>query len=253
MRVEEQNFANLIKEAWNTPFTGWDFSFLYQRKTDAVVSWSYSSEVKKRLTGVSNLLDMGTGGGELLSTLVPLPKQTYATEGYSPNLKIAEERLEPIGVKLVSMVHDQENRTLPFAPGYFDMVINRHECFTAQEIYRILKPTGVFLTQQCGGYGEVNLIEFFIGKIEPMDWTVDIAATQLEKAGFLISIKEEEFPEYRFYDIGAVVYYLKAIPWMVKDFCPEKYKAKLFAMHEYIQSKGYFSVKDQRFLIEATK
>lgn len=253
MRAEEQNFADLVKEAWNTPFTGWDFSFLNQRKTDVVVPWNYSSEVKKRLTGVSNLLDMGTGGGELLSTLAPLPKQTYATEGYAPNVKIAEGRLGPIGVKLVSMVHDQENRALPFESGYFDMVINRHECFTAKEVYRILKPTGIFLTQQCGGYGEVDLIEFFIGKIEPLDWTVDIAATQLEKAGFSICVKEEEFPEYRFYDIGAVVYYLKAIPWMVEDFEPGKYEAKLFEMHECIQSKGYFSVKDQRFLIEATK
>ncbi|GGL48999.1 hypothetical protein GCM10014719_57780 [Planomonospora parontospora subsp. antibiotica] len=34
------------------------------------------------LTGAPSLLDLGTGGGEFLSGLAPLPPRTAATEGY---------------------------------------------------------------------------------------------------------------------------------------------------------------------------
>jgi hypothetical protein len=35
-----------------------------------------------------SLLDMGTGGGELLASMAPLP-DVWATEGYPPNVPIA--------------------------------------------------------------------------------------------------------------------------------------------------------------------
>lgn len=55
----------------------------------------------------------------------------------------------------------------------------------------------------------------------------------------------------RFYDIGAVIYYLKAIPWQIPDFSVEKYKHPLQQMHEHIQCKGYIDFIQHRFLIEA--
>lgn len=66
-----------------------------------------------------------------------------------------------------------------------------------------------------------------------------------------IARKLEEFPTQRFYDVGALVYYLKAIPWQVLGFNVKQYEDELFHIHTEIQSKGFFDVKEHRFMIQA--
>ena len=86
-----------------------------------------------------------------------------------------------------------------------------------------------------------------------MDWTATIASQQLKDAGLRVGDVQEVYPTYEFRDIGAVVYYLRAVPWLLEDFSVDKYRERLFAMHLHIQEHGAFCVKDQRFLIEAIK
>ena len=52
-------------------------------------------------------------------------------------------------------------------------------------------------------------------------WSLEAACSELEETGFTILEAKEEFPFQRFYDIGAIVYYLKAIPWQIPDFTIE--------------------------------
>ena len=54
-------------------------------------------------------------------------------------------------------------------------------------------------------------------------------------------------------DIGAIVYYLKAVPWQVADFNVSTYKDRLERVHEFIQNHGGFEVHAHRHLIVATK
>lgn len=176
-----------------------------------------------------------------------------ATETYPPNVAIARERLEPLGVDLRDTSDDPDNRNLPFDDAAFDLVINRHEAYVPAEVFRILKPGGHFVTQQCGGYGEVDLIEYFKGRIEPMDWTAAVASRQLSEVGFEIIDSQEVYPEYSFLDVGAVVYTFMAIPWLLEDFTIERYQGRLLAMYEHIQKHGSFTVRDQRFFVEAVK
>ncbi|HHV95300.1 MAG TPA: class I SAM-dependent methyltransferase [Clostridiaceae bacterium] len=133
----DELFNYLIGEA-NKKFEGWDFSYLEStgRMQEFPLRWNYRNKVKSRMSGISSLLDMGTGGGEFLSSLVPLPEYTCATEGYEPNIPVARKRLEPLGVK-VYRVDDDE--FLPFNDETFDLVINRHESYSAKEVKRILK------------------------------------------------------------------------------------------------------------------
>ena len=91
----------------------------------------------------SSLLDIGTGGGEFLSSLAPLPKIVYATEGYEPNIPIARKRLEPLGVKVYKVDSDEN---LPF-DNSFDLVINRHDRILKKRYIEYLKG-GIFVTQQ---------------------------------------------------------------------------------------------------------
>jgi SAM-dependent methyltransferase len=250
---QDPTFDRLVSEALAAPFEGWDFSWLKGRKTELDLPWDYVARVKQRIRSVDSMLDMGTGGGEVLASLAPLPPHTCATEGYAPNIPVARRRLEALGVTVYDTTDDQENARLPFADEEFDLVINRHESYVPAEIRRILRPDGRFITQQCGGYGEVDVIEFFQGPTEPMDSTLVTASRQLEEAGFLVLDGQEVYPEYKFLDIGAVVYYLRAIPWLLDDFTVERYRDRLIAMHEHIQKHGGFTVKNQPFFIAAER
>ncbi len=55
----------------------------------------------------------------------------------------------------------------------------------------------------------------------------------------------------RFYDIGALVFHLKAIPWQVPNFDIETHIIGLYNIHQIIQSKGFFDVEQHRFIIKA--
>jgi len=249
----KSTFDELVSEALAAHFEGWDFSWLAGRRTDYSLPWDYAALVKSRMRGIDSMLDVGAGGGEVLASLTPFPPHVYATEAFPPNVVIARERLEPLGVDLRDTSGDPNNQNLPFDDGSFDLVINRQDSYLPAEVFRILRPGGHFVTQQCGGYGEVDLIEYFKGKIEPFDWTAEVASKQLEEAGFEIIDSQEVYPKYSFLDIGAVVYTFRAIPWLLNDFTVEKYRDRLLEMHEHIQKHGGFTVKDQRFLIEARK
>lgn len=56
-----------------------------------------------------------------------------------------------------------------------------------------------------------------------------------------------------FFDVGAMVYFLRKVIWFVPDFAVEKYHDQLRALHEQIQASGPFIAYSRRFLIEACK
>src|SRR6516165_2957989 len=94
-------FEELEAEALAAPFSGWDFSWLDQRSTDEPLPWSYPEEVARYSGSAATMLDMGTGGGELLGQMRPRPVRTVATEGWPPNVPVAAARLRPLGIPVV--------------------------------------------------------------------------------------------------------------------------------------------------------
>jgi SAM-dependent methyltransferase len=165
---------------------------------------------------------------------------------------IAKKRLEPLGVQVIEPESDQE---LPFEDARFDLVLNRHESFTASEIHRVLKPGGLCITQQVGGRDNIRLNELLgAGTVLAYsDWTLEAAAGELESAGLRVVLQLEEYPDTVLSDIGAVVYYLKAIPWQIPDFRVEAYRPQLRTLHNLIQEKGELNIRSHRFYIEAQR
>ncbi len=243
-------FDQLIEAAQRQPFSGWDFSALAGRWRDEHPSWDYRRLVREKLPGVITLLDMGTGGGELLASFAPLPARTFATENYAPNVPIARQRLAPLGVEVLNLPSEG---LLPFDDGSFDLIINRHESYTAAEVYRLLRPGGCFLTQQVGGRDNMRLNEVLqaTSTFDYTQWILACALQEVEASGLQVVRQQEEFPKLSFYDIGAVVYYLKAIPWQIPDFTIEAYRPQLWALHQQIQAESALVVNSHRFLIEA--
>lgn len=101
MAGSHESFDRLIAEAVEAPFAGWDFSYLDGRRTEVALPWDYGARVRAAISDANSLLDMGTGGGEVLAALAPLPPSAYATEAYPPNIPVARERLGPLGVTVV--------------------------------------------------------------------------------------------------------------------------------------------------------
>ncbi len=245
-------FDQLMADA-NHPFAGWDFSHISAtgRMAEAPLSWSYASKLLMRLRKAQSLLDMGTGGGEFLSSLQPLPPHTCATEGYAPNIPVARQRLEPLGVQVYEVGEDGQ---LPFGDNQFDLVIDRHEYYDPTEVMRVLKPGRQFVTQQVGSTNE-NDLNVLMGaeKYQFANWTVDYAVQQLQDAGWRIVEQKEDYPIMRFFDVGAIVYYLKAIPWQIPDFSVEGYFDKLVEIHNHIEQHDYIDFHMDYFLIIAEK
>ena len=131
---------------------GWDFSHIAGRYTEQDdLPWDYRGVIEQYLTARMRLLDIDTGGGEFLLTLNHPRERIAATENYPPNVKLCKTVLLPLGIEFRE--GDGKGK-LPFGDGSFDMVINRHGDFNAEEIYRVLKPKGLFITQQVGAENE---------------------------------------------------------------------------------------------------
>jgi hypothetical protein len=56
-----------------------------------------------------------------------------------------------------------------------------------------------------------------------------------------------------FFDVAAVVVFLRKVPWTVPAFTTQKYRHQLSGLHHYIQEHGRFVARAQRYLIEARK
>jgi hypothetical protein len=74
-----------------------------------------------------------------------------------------------------------------------------------------------------------------------------------EDAGLIVTDLRAESLRAEFYDIGAVVYFLRKVIWNVPDFTVARYRDRLAALHERIQAEGAFVTYAKRFLIEARK
>ena len=249
---DSEFFDYLVREA-TVPFEGWDFSYLsrMKRMVDSPLEWSYRSKVWEHIRNAEAMLDMGTGGGEFLARLRPLPADTSATESYKPNILVAKKRLQPLGVSVYEVGDDG---AFPFDDERFDLVINRHEYYLESELVRVLKPGGYFLTQQVGAASEGNIRQL-LGSDEKKDisWNLSSALDGFASVSLEIVESKEQTYFIRFHDVGAIVYYLTAIPWEVPGFSVDKYFDALKRVHRAIHDRGYVDVNMDAFFLKAQK
>lgn len=245
-----ESFDRLVTAALQQPILGWDFSQIASRFSSQAPSWDYRERVIAALPGRRVLLDMDTGGGEWLSSLPDKPARVLATEKYTPNILIAKQRLAPLGIELFAL---EEDAKLPFDSASIDLIINRHGSFCAQEIARVLTPGGRFITQQVGGDNDVQLNQHLGANYgDHSGWNLTAAVQQLSATGLKIITQHEEYPLNTFQDIGAVVFYLQAVPWQVPSFSVATYRQQLLALHQLILQMGCLTIRGHRFFIECS-
>lgn len=231
-------------------FEGWDFSYIKDRYQEQKPPWDYIALAKELVKNSTELLDMATGGGEVFSQLAPFPKKTYAIEEWHPNVSVAEERLAPLGVKVIEVESDSD---LPFIDGQFDLIVNRHGGYNMKELNRILQKGGQFFTQQVGGGNLLDLMQFFESKQKwPLN-ALDKRISEFEENGFTIKRSEEWEGKTTFSDVGAVVYFLKAIPWVVDDFSVDSHLPYLERLQEKLEHDGKLTFVSTRYLLHVIK
>lgn len=246
--------SEILLEQWKkdegAPFSGWDFSYIKDRQIEEQTPWNYKALAKELIQKSKAVLDMGTGGGEIFSSFAPFPEHTVAIEGYEPNVIVAKKRLESLGVKVLEV---NESYELPFADGEFDLVLNRHSAFKASEVFRILNIGGSFLTQQVGGGNLDDLISAFDAVPKYKSWTLDNIEKEVGDVDFSIKEAKEWRGKIEFKDVGAIVYFLKAIPWAVEGFNVERNLRHLKKLQERIDKGERLIFTQVRFLIRAKK
>lgn len=237
-----------LKEEEKNTFKGWNFSYLENRWEEEDLPWNYKDIVKKYLNPDYKLLDMGTGGGEFLLSLKHPYNNTSVTEMWDPNVKLCKEKLEPLGIKVKQVFNDSE---LPFEDDKFDMIINRHASFDIKEVKRILKPNGIFITQQVGGKNNEKLSKELIKDFKQLFYedTLDNNLKELERNYFNILFAKEFFPYLRFKDIGAIVYFAKIIEWEFPNFSVDGCFDELCKLNKELDTKGYVESIEHRFII----
>ncbi len=234
-RMKESNRQELI-DFWKTeeqqPFEGWDFSYVEGRMIEDEPPLSFYNLASGLMKNSASVLDMGTGGGEFLLTLKKhWPDRVVVTEEYPPNLKLARDRLVPLGVEIVEAKLNSSD-SMPFGNGDFDLVLNRHSDLNPAEVGRILSPGGTFLIQQVHGLWATDLLAAF-DKQPPWPFaTPAFYARKLRNAGLMLEKVEEWTGRLSFKDVGAIVYYLKAVPWYVPGFAVETHLEYLFGLQD---------------------
>ena len=245
------SFDRLVAEADAVSVDGWDFSWLDGRASEERPPWGYQRLLGERMARAEVALDIQTGGGEVLAGVPTLAPVTVATESWSPNRKRARENLGPRGVTVVA---DQDRPPFPFADEVFDLVTSRHPVHAWwSEIARVLAPGGTYLSQEVGAASVFELIEYFLGPQPRQGRAPERSRAAAEEAGLEVVDLRSARLRMEFHDIGAVVYFLRKVIWMVPGFTVAEYRPRLRELHDQLEADGPFVAHSARFLIEARK
>jgi SAM-dependent methyltransferase len=248
----DRTFDELVAEGESVPVAGWDFSWFEGRAAEERPPWGYAALIGERMATASAALDIQTGGGEVLAGIPHPPEVLAATESWPPNVELARRHLAPLGAT-VAEVDDLAD--LPFPDESFDLVVSRHPTVVLwAQIARVLRPGGTYLSQQVGAGSNRELTAAMMGPQEVDQGRGSRrAVAEAEAAALAVVDLQERALRVEFYDIAAVIYFLRKVLWTVPGFTVAAYRDQLARLHDQIRSQGPFVAHSRRILIEARK
>ena len=139
---------------------GWDFSHIHGRyEEEDDLPWDYRQVIDESRVDSMKLLDFDTGGGEFLLSIGHPFANTTATEGYPPNVELCKKELLPLGIDFKEC---DDASKIPFDDSSFDIILNRHGDFDPSENFRLLRPNGIFITEQVGSENDRDLVKMVL-------------------------------------------------------------------------------------------
>lgn len=250
--MSREELLNQWREEAARGMSGWDFSHIDGRYETDSLPWDYQARVKEFLRPGVRLLDLGTGGGELLLSFHHPYELTSVTEGWPPNLELCRRKLEPLGITVKGYDSEQDDR-LPFEDDSFDLVLDRHESYDLKEIHRVLKKGGFFVTQQVGGENSLPLAKRLLPGFEGnfVGFNLENQLPKFREAGFRIMVSDQAFVQGRFLDVGALCFQASVCPWEFPEFSVDGCKEVLFQLQDQVETLGFIPNLEHRFLVIA--
>lgn len=231
---------------------GWDFSRL-QVKTKGE-TWDFTHEVLQRCRPNDLVLDIGTGGGEAVLQIASHVRLLVGIDHSGAMIQRAQENVVSSSHRNVRFFQ-MDASALSFPDGFFDMVTSRHAPFDPYEIARVLKPGGVFLSQQVSERDKYALkCCFGRGQCYGED---DGALREkyrrdLQLAGLEVEVREYDAEEY-YQSVEDLLFLLSHTP-IITAF--GEYADDFHQLHTYIKqnnSEQGIWTNAKRFLLVATK
>ena len=229
-------------------FSGWSFEDVDARPLDPAPPWDYEALAREAAEHARSVLDLGTGGGEVLERVLRgLSVRAIATEEWEVNAPVAQDRLGPLGVRVVRC----SALALPFRDASFDLVLDRHEELEPGEVARVLAPGGRLLTQQCGPDDWAEIWRFFPEATRFPDH-YQIYQDDLRAAGLSVSA-QRHYRRVAYRTLGDLVYMLLLSPWWLPDFDPRASVDRLLALEDALGTPEGVVVTESRYLLVAEK
>jgi hypothetical protein len=239
----DEDVLDWLREEYDHPFEGWDFSHLEGRRVFLdQPAWDYAEPVLPYLARANSVLDIDTGGGEVFSSLLNRAQfkgTACAVEPYPSNVTVARATLAPLSIDVI----DNSADAADLGDRKFVLMISRHGgSLSPSEIVEHLEPGGWFISEQIGERTNQELRDIF-GSASTSDdhWphNAEDARQVFADEGLLIKDLQEQHIATRYMDVGALVYYLEAVPWEVPDFSIDAYAEVLLPLHRQAQERGY--------------
>jgi SAM-dependent methyltransferase len=192
---------------------GWDWSRTNTRMGS--FGWAYTDVLGEYIRPDDRVIDVGTGGGEVFSTVAR--PHDVALDVHMAMLEVARERLP------CSLVAGDQ-RALPFRPASFDVVADRHVGVYPLEVLSVLRPGGYYVTQQPGTRICQSIFDAFGWGSNGEFWrreyaaegheflTVDDQAHLYEQHGCEIVRRATADVDYEFLDEESLAYWLLSAP-----------------------------------------
>lgn len=118
----------------------WDFSDI-KYEEENFTNWDMYEVLKNETTINSKILDLGTGGGEKVLKYFPDCQEIVATDFSMQMIKTANENLKNSDRKNI-IFKVMNNLSMDTKDEYFDIIVARHTCIDARQIYKTLKKNG---------------------------------------------------------------------------------------------------------------